>query len=167
MHFWQSVLEEVAFFYGNLCWLWLILANSLRIVGELLRAPDSLGRAIDIGDLWGAARAIDNVAFVRGYADPFLRLVLYVKLLIRCCMGSIFTYQNSIRHHNQSRPSQGHPRRLLPLKQVAKYERRDNTEQTQHTENQRGNQGNRRKPHQITSKPYQAVEQKHRQPGLP
>ena len=71
MHFWQSVLEEVAFFYGNLCWLWLILANSLRIVGELLRAPDSLGRAIDIGDLWGAARAIDNVAFVRGYADPY------------------------------------------------------------------------------------------------
>jgi len=81
----------VAFFSGDLRWLWLILANSLHIVGGLLRAPDSLGRAIDIGDLGGLVRAIDNAAFVRGYADPFLRLVLCVKLLIGCCMGSIFT----------------------------------------------------------------------------
>jgi len=71
-------LEEVAFFSGNLRWLWLILANSLRIVGGLLREPDSLDRAIDIWDLGGVVRAIDNAAFVRGYADPFLRLVLCV-----------------------------------------------------------------------------------------
>jgi len=74
--FCQSVLEEVAFFSGNLRWLWLILANSLRIVGGLLQEPDSLDRAIDIWDLGGVVRAIDNAAFVRGYADPFLRLVL-------------------------------------------------------------------------------------------
>ena len=73
-------------------WLWLILAISLHIVGGLLRAPDSLDRAIDIGDLGGVVRAIDNAAFVlRGYADPLLRLVLCVKLLIGYCIGSIFT----------------------------------------------------------------------------
>jgi hypothetical protein len=92
--FCQSVLAEVAFFSGNLRWLWLNLANSLRIVGGLLRAPDSLDRAIDIWDLGGVVRAIDNVAFLRGYADPFLRLVLCVKLLIGCYMGSIFTFYN-------------------------------------------------------------------------
>jgi hypothetical protein len=80
----------VAFFSGNLHWLWLILANSLHIVGGLLREPDSLDRAIDIWDLGGVVRAIDNVAFLRGYADPFLRLVLCVKLLVGCCMDSIF-----------------------------------------------------------------------------
>jgi hypothetical protein len=69
--FCQSVLEEVAFFSGNLHWLWLILANSLRIVCGLPRVPDSLDRAIDIWDLGGVVRAIDNTAFVRGYADPF------------------------------------------------------------------------------------------------
>ena len=89
--FCKSLLEEVAFFSGNLRWLWRILANSLRIVGGLLREPDSLDRAIDIGDLGGVVRAIDNAAFVlRGYADPFLRLVLCVKLLVGCCMYSIF-----------------------------------------------------------------------------
>ena len=72
-------------------WLWLILAISLHIVGGLLRAPDSLDRAIDIGDLGGVVRAIDNAVFVRGYADPLLRLVSCVKLLIGCSMGSIFT----------------------------------------------------------------------------
>ena len=77
-YFCQSVLEEVAFFSGTLRWLWLILANSLRIVGGLLREPDSLDRAIDIWDLGGVVRAIDNAAFLRGYADPFLRLVLCV-----------------------------------------------------------------------------------------
>jgi len=71
-------LEEVAFFSGNLRWLWLILANSLRIFGGLLRELDSLDRAIDIWDLGGVVRAIDNAAFVRGYADPFLRVVLCV-----------------------------------------------------------------------------------------
>ena len=81
----------MAFFSGYLRWLWLILANSLHIVGGLLRAPDSLDRAIDIGDLGGVVHAIDNAVFVlRGYADPFLRLVLCVKLLIGYCMGSIF-----------------------------------------------------------------------------
>ena len=80
----------MAFFSGDLRWLWLILANSLHIVGGLLQASDSLDRAIDIGDLGGGVRAIHNAAFVRGYADPFLRLVLCVKLLIGCCMGSIF-----------------------------------------------------------------------------
>ena len=88
--FCQSVLEEVAFFSGILRWLWRILANSLRIVGGLLREPDSLDRAIDIWDLGGVVRAIDNAAFLRGYADPFLRLVLCVKLLVGCCMDSIF-----------------------------------------------------------------------------
>jgi hypothetical protein len=85
-------LEVVAFFSGNLRWLWLILANSLRIVGGLLREPDSLDRAIDIWDLGGVARAIDNAAFLQGYADPFLRLVLCVKLLVGCCMDSIFIF---------------------------------------------------------------------------
>ena len=81
----------MAFFSGDLRWLWLILANSLHIVGGLLRASDSLDRAIDIGDLGGVVRAIDNALVLRGYADPFLRLVSCVKLLIGCCMGSIFT----------------------------------------------------------------------------
>jgi len=90
--FCQSVLEEVAFFSGNLLWLWLILANSLRIVGGLPRAPDSLDRAIDIWDLGGVVRAIDNVAFLQGYADPFLRIILCVKLLVGCCMDSIFIF---------------------------------------------------------------------------
>ena len=90
--FCQSVLEEVAFFSGILRWLWLILANSLRIVGGLLREPDSLDRAIDIWDLGGVVRAIDNVAFLRGYADPFLRLILCVKLLVACCMDSNFIF---------------------------------------------------------------------------
>ena len=80
----------MAFFSGNLRWLWRILANSLRIAGGLLREPDSLGRAIDIWDLGGVVRAIDNAAFLRGYADPFLRLVLCVKLLVGYCMDSIF-----------------------------------------------------------------------------
>ena len=93
-YFWQSISEEVAFFSGYLRWLWRILANSLRIFGALLRLPDSLGRAIDIGDLGGFDRAIDNAAFLRGYADPLLRLVSCVKLLIGCCMGSIFTFYN-------------------------------------------------------------------------
>ena len=83
----------MAFFSGDLRWLRLILANSLHIVGGLLRAPDSLGHAIDIGDLGGVVRAIDNALVLRGYADPLLRLVLCVKLLIECCMGSIFTHQ--------------------------------------------------------------------------
>jgi len=73
----------VAFFSGILRWLWRILANSLRVVGGLLREPDSLDRAIDIWDLggvvhaidiWdlgGVVRAIDNAAFLLGYADPF------------------------------------------------------------------------------------------------
>jgi len=61
----------VAFFSGNLPWLWLILANSLRIFGGLLRELDSLGRAIDIWDLGGVVHAIDNGAFLQGYADPF------------------------------------------------------------------------------------------------
>ncbi len=90
--FCQSVLEEVAFFSGNLRWLWLILANSLRIVGGLLREPDLLDRAIDIWDLGGVVRAIDSVVFLQGYADPFLRLVLCVKLLVGCCMDSIFIF---------------------------------------------------------------------------
>lgn len=82
----------MAFFSGNLRWLWLILANSLRIVGGLLREPNSLDRAIDIWDLGGVVRAIDNAAFVRGYADPFLRLVLCVKFLVGSCMDSIFIF---------------------------------------------------------------------------
>ena len=82
----------MAFFSGNLRWLWRILANSLRIAGGLLREPDSLDRAIDIWDLGRVVRAIDNAAFVRGYADPFLRLVLCVKLLVGCCMDSIFIF---------------------------------------------------------------------------
>ena len=90
IYFCQSVLEEVAFFSGILRWLWRILANSLRVVGGLLREPDSLDHAIDIWDLGGVVRAIDNAAFVRGYADPFWRLVLCVKLLVGCCMDSIF-----------------------------------------------------------------------------
>jgi hypothetical protein len=90
--FCQSVLEVVAFFSGILRWLWLILANSLRIVGGLLREPDSLDRAIDTWDLGGVVRAIDNVAFLQGYADPFWRLVLCVKLLVGCCMDSIFIF---------------------------------------------------------------------------
>ena len=49
-----------------------------------------MDRAIDIWDLGGVVRAIDNAAFLRGYADPFLRLVLCVKLLVGCCMDSIF-----------------------------------------------------------------------------
>jgi hypothetical protein len=84
----------VAFSYWNLPWLWLILANSLHIVGGLLRAPDSLDRAIDIGDLGGFVRAIDNAFVLRGYADPLLRLVLCMKLLIGCYIGSIFTFYN-------------------------------------------------------------------------
>ena len=51
IYFCHCVSEEVAFFSGNLPWLWLILANSLRIVGGLLRELDSLDRAIDIGHL--------------------------------------------------------------------------------------------------------------------
>jgi len=66
-----GVSEEVAFFSGTLRWLWLILVNSLRIAGGLLRRPDSLGRAIDIGGLGGFDRAIDNDVFFRGYADPY------------------------------------------------------------------------------------------------
>jgi len=85
-------LEVVAFFSGNLRWLWLILANSLRIFGGLLREPDLLDRAIDIWDLGGVVRAIDNVAFLQGYADPFLRLVLCVKLLVGCCIDSNFIF---------------------------------------------------------------------------
>lgn len=76
----------MAFFSGNLHWLWLILANSLRIFGGLLREPDLLDRAIGIWDLGWVVRAIDNVAFLQGYADPFL----CVKLLVGCCMDSIF-----------------------------------------------------------------------------
>ena len=83
----QSVSEEVTFFSGILRWLWLIFANSLRVVGGLLREPDSLGRAIDIWDLGGVVHAIDNGAFLRGYADPFLRLVLYRDISL-----SIFNY---------------------------------------------------------------------------
>ena len=60
----------MAFFSGYLRWLWRILANSLRIVGGLRRWPDLLDRAIDIGDRGGFDRAIDNAAFLRGYADP-------------------------------------------------------------------------------------------------
>ena len=60
----------MAFFSGDLRWLWRILVNSLRIFGALLRLPDSLDHAIDIGDLGGVVRAIDNAAFVRAYADP-------------------------------------------------------------------------------------------------
>ena len=70
IYFWQSVSEEVAFFSGDLRWLWRILVNSLRIFGALLRLPDSLDHALDIGDLGGVVRAIDNAAFVRAYADP-------------------------------------------------------------------------------------------------
>lgn len=114
--FCQSVLEEVAFFSGNLRWLWLILANSLRIVGGLLREPDLLDRAIDIWDLGGAVRAIDNAAFLRGYADPFWRLVLCVKLLVGCCMDSIFP----------SSP-QANPRNFRPILLVAKIPRPDAT----------------------------------------
>ena len=95
--FCQSVLEEVAFFSGNLRWLWLILANSLRIVCGLLREPDSLDRAIDIWDLGGVVRAIDSAAFLQGYADPFLRLVLYVKLLVGCYMYSNFINLPTLR----------------------------------------------------------------------
>jgi hypothetical protein len=84
----------VAFSYGNLPWLWLILANSLRIVGGLLRVPDSLDRAIDIWDLGGVVPAIDNALVLWGYADPLLRPALCMKLLIGCCMGSIFTFYN-------------------------------------------------------------------------
>ena len=96
MYFWQGVSEEVAFFSGDLRWLWLILANSLHIVGGLLRAPDSLDRAIDIGDLGGVVRAIDNALVLREYADPLLRLVLCVKLPIGYCMGSIFTFYTTL-----------------------------------------------------------------------
>ena len=71
IYFCQSVLEEVAFFCGILRWLWRILANSLRVVGGLLREPDSLDHAIDIWDLGGVVHAIDNGAFLLGYADPF------------------------------------------------------------------------------------------------
>ena len=84
IYFCQSVLEEVPFFSGILRWIWLILAISLRVVGGLLREPDSLDRAIDIWDLGGVVHAIDNAAFLRGYADPF-------KLLVGCCMDSIFS----------------------------------------------------------------------------
>ena len=71
IYFYQSVSEEVAFFSGILRWIWLILANSLRVVGGLLRELDSLGHAIDIWDLGGVVHAIDNGAFLQGYADPF------------------------------------------------------------------------------------------------
>jgi len=77
--FWRRWL----FFSGILRWLWLILANSLRVVGGLLRELDSLDRAIDIWDLGGVVHAIDNGAFLLGYADP-------LKLLVGCCMDSIF-----------------------------------------------------------------------------
>ena len=46
--------------------------------------PDSLDRAIDIGDLGGFVHAIDNALVLRGYADPLLKLVLCMKLLIGC-----------------------------------------------------------------------------------
>ena len=72
----------MAFFSGYLRWLWRILANSLRIVGGLLRPLDSLDHAIDIGDLGGFDRAIDN-AFAQAYADPLWGLVFFVKLLVK------------------------------------------------------------------------------------
>jgi hypothetical protein len=94
IYFCHCVSEEVAFFSGNLRWLWLILANSLRIFGGLLRVPDLLDRAIDIGDLGGVVRAIDTALVLRGYADPLLRLVLCMKFLIGWFIGSIFTFYN-------------------------------------------------------------------------
>jgi hypothetical protein len=65
-----SVSEEVA--YALRRWLlWPIAARSAPGRDGLLRSPDSLGRAIDIGDLGGFDRAIDNDVFVQGYADPY------------------------------------------------------------------------------------------------
>ena len=50
--------------------LWQIAGRRAPGRGGLLRLPDSLDHAIDIGDLGGVVRAIDNAAFVRAYADP-------------------------------------------------------------------------------------------------
>jgi hypothetical protein len=52
-----------------------------------------LDRAIDIWDLGGVVRAIDTALVLRGYADPLLKSVLSMKLLIGCYMSSIFTHQ--------------------------------------------------------------------------
>jgi hypothetical protein len=59
--------EEVAYAQRL---LWPIAGRRAPGRGGLLRSPDSLGRAIDIGGLGGFDRAIDNDVFVRGYADP-------------------------------------------------------------------------------------------------
>ena len=94
----------MAFFSGNLRWLWLILANSLRIVGGLLREPDLLDRAIDIWDLGGVVRAIDSVVFLQGYADPFLRLVLCV------CKkwAELFNFLTPLKPNQPQSPSYRH-----------------------------------------------------------
>lgn len=50
--------------------LWPIAGRRAPGCDGLLRPPNLLDRAIDIGGLGGFDRAIDNDVFVRGYADP-------------------------------------------------------------------------------------------------
>ena len=71
--------------YALRLWLlWPIAGRRAPGRGGLLRSPDSLGRAIDIGDLGGFDRAIDNDVFVQGYADPYCGgLVLCTKLVVK------------------------------------------------------------------------------------
>lgn len=79
----EGVSEEVVY---ALQLLWRRAGRRAPGRGGLLRPPDSLDRAIDIGGLGGFDRAIDNDVFVRGYADPYCGGLSCV----RSCWSNLF-----------------------------------------------------------------------------